>query len=126
MADRLRLAKKLKDGQVRPKLKLMAIEMIVCNVTFSTHTDYNIHCKLVHGVNTSAVYRHAPGAPPVEVNPEASGIQGMVEGLTHVMKNMSSKNDQPIPLCMLTPQPGKKDVTEGIKEFQVILKSTGK
>ena len=50
----------------------------------------------------------------------------MVEGLTHEMKNMSLKNDQHIPLCMLVPKPGKKDVTEGIKEFRVILRSTGK
>ena len=65
----------------------MAVEMVVCNATFSGHTEYNDHCKQVHGINTSAIFRQAPDAPSapmLEATPDVSGIQGMVEGLTHV------------------------------------------
>ena len=46
--------------------------------------------------------------------------------MTLVMKNMSLKNNQNIPLTMLPAKPGKKDVNNGINEVKVILKSTGK
>ena len=50
----------------------------------------------------------------------------VLKALIPLMKNMNSKNDQHIPLTMLPPKPGKKDVVDGLEEFWVILRSTGK
>ena len=86
--------------------------MVVCGNTFFTATEFNNHCKQVHGVVTTATFREVPAAPSAPLldgseglNPDehGAGMLGMVEGLTHVMKNMSSKNDQHIPRPLLHP-----------------------
>ena len=112
MLTEYELTNKVSDGKTRPKMGATLVSMVICDCTFASPNEYNDHCSRIHGVTTRAHFRQAPAAPsapvmnaPGGLTPNVSGsvhrAQDAYKGMIHLIKNISSQNDQYIPLTML-------------------------
>ena len=121
-------------GLTQPPLGVVEYKVGQCSVQFYDASDYNEHMSNMHGVTTSIQDLVQPSFKPSAPAYDSSARNGnpqdnqtiRVLGMLAPTLKASRKMVASIEVSKLRPNPGKKDMAEGLEELELVLISDGK